>query len=215
MEQNQIRLFLERGNHPSIKKWQNQSVYCTLHMQLQAFSFLCIHRFNPACGATVSSIMFGEPHLGFTLFLGFCSVILCCSLHLRLRPNLISSYVAVKHVQWHQIIKCTFITISMICCTYREADIKCNNVQMTKEKENVHQKNKALLFFPVMTCRWTVGTESNNRCQLCISIAFQRATLKVRENGWTPPLIPGTLGGIIANTRTRTSVISLLLHLFF
>lgn len=36
------------------------------------------------------------------------------------------------------------------------------------------------------------------------AIAFQSAIVKVGENGWTPPLIPGALGGIRANTRTGT-----------
>ena len=79
---------------------------------------------------------------------------------------------------------------------------------MTEKVKYAAIKAGVFLFFIRMTWRWTAGSEPDNLCQLCISIASQSAIDKVRENGWTPPLIPGTLGGIRANTRTRTSVIS-------
>lgn len=80
---------------------------------------------------------------------------------------------------------------------------------MTEKVKFAEIKPGVFLFFPLrMTWRWTVGIGPDDLCRLGISMASQCATVKVRENGWTPPLIRGTLGGIRANTRTRTSVIS-------
>lgn len=67
-------------------------------------------------------------------------------------------------------------------------------------------KMRSAAFFLRMTWRWTAGTKPDYFCQLCISIASQHAIVKVRENGWTPPLITGTLVGIRANTRTWTVI---------
>lgn len=71
----------------------------------------------------------------------------------------------------------------------------------------IKQAASPVLFFE--TWRWTAGTKPDHFCQLCSSWASLSAIVKVKENGWTPPLIPGTLRGIRADTRTRTSVISL------
>ncbi len=80
---------------------------------------------------------------------------------------------------------------------------------MTEKVKYAAIKRGVFPFFPLrMTWRWTAGTEPDNLCQLCISVASVSAIVKVRENGWTPPLILGTLEGIRVNTRTRTSVIS-------
>lgn len=84
--------------------------------------------------------------------------------------------------------------------------IMCVGREITgKEKKRCMNDRKSEI------CRnktWSVSFLPDNLCRLGISMASQCATVKVRENGWTPPLIRGTLGGIRANTRTRTSVIS-------
>lgn len=96
-------------------------------------------------------------------------------------------------------------------CVGREITGKEKKRCMNDRKSEIcRNKTWSVSFFsPLrMTWRWTVGIGPDNLCRLSISMASQCATVKVRENGWTPPLIRGTLGGIRANTRTRTSVIS-------
>lgn len=96
-------------------------------------------------------------------------------------------------------------------CVGREITGKEKKRCMNDRKSEIcRNKTWSVSFFSAlrMTWRWTVGIGPDNLCRLGISMASQCATVKVRENGWTPPLIRGTLGGIRDNTRTRTSVIS-------